>query len=99
MTSHVRILIGSWEKEPGGECDRHYPDFLEFSQATYRGTKGEGQDFIVWDAGTWQMEGPDQVRISTASDELVVYQVTATDDVLTFRDPEGCQFSYRRLHP
>jgi hypothetical protein len=91
-----RSLIGRWEKLPGSDCDRAYPDTIEFFEATYLGAKGSGQAFIVWDAGTWQADARGSVRISTASDELVRYEYSVSGDVLSFRDPAGCQFSYRR---
>ncbi|MEV0371793.1 hypothetical protein AB0I10_18505 [Streptomyces sp. NPDC050636] len=89
-------LIGRWEKLADGECDRLYPGIVEFFEATYRGAKSADQGFIVWDAGIWREDAPGTVLITTAGDELVRYTFTLSDDVLTFRDAEGCEFSYRR---
>ncbi|MFI7413616.1 hypothetical protein ACIBU0_33655 [Streptomyces sp. NPDC049627] len=94
-------LVGRWVKMPreetsGAACDRRYPEILEFLPGTYLGTRGAGQGFIVWDAGIWREDGPGAVRIATASDELAQYGYVLSDDVLTFRDADGCEFSYRR---
>jgi hypothetical protein len=37
------------------------------------------------------------VLVSTATDELVPYQIDAEGERITFTDPGGCRFSYRRV--
>ncbi|MFF4568328.1 hypothetical protein [Streptomyces sp. NPDC001410] len=90
------ILVGRWEKVSSTDCDRLYPRVLEFFEGTYRAAKGPGQAFICWDAGIWRTDTPGTVHITTATDELARYTYTLCDDVLTFRDADGCEFSYRR---
>ena len=89
-------LAGSWRKIPSDPCDRLYPDEIEFKEATYLGKKGPEQGFIVWDAGIYEIVGPDEVKISIATDELVLYRFSISGDILTVTDREGCEFRYRR---
>jgi hypothetical protein len=90
-------LRGTWRKVSSKDCDRQYPDEIEFRDATYLGRKGAGQGFIVWDAGGFQVVAPDEVKIEIATDEQVPYRFSLEGDVVTFRDAEGCEFSYRRV--
>ncbi len=90
-------LRGTWQKISSEECDRQYPDEIEFREATYLARKGPGQGFIVWDAGGWQIAGPDEVKIEIATDEQVPYRFSVADDVVTFSDRDGCEFQYRRV--
>jgi hypothetical protein len=89
-------FIGSWRKISSQPCDQRYPDELEFREATYLGRKGAEQRFIVWDAGTYEIVEPDQVKISIATDELVPYRFSLSGELLTFEDQDGCEFEYRR---
>ena len=50
-----------------------------------------------WDAGSYQVLGEDQVRISTFNDEEVKYKFSASADTLIFIDSNECEFRYRRL--
>jgi hypothetical protein len=79
-----------------GDCDRKYPDEIEFREATFLARKGPDQGFVIWDAGGYQVVGPESVKIEIATDEQVVYPFTLADDVITFVDPDGCAFRYRR---
>jgi len=54
---------------------------------------------IWWDAGSYHFEGPHTLVLSTATDEMVQYEVHVRDDQLDFVDPEGCRFTYRREQP
>lgn len=97
MTSSPPVLTGAWTKISKERCAELYPDQLEFgSGGLYFGRK-EGGGFSQWDAGTWQLDGADKVRISTANDAIVPYQVTASGDMITFKDPKGCRIQYRRV--
>jgi hypothetical protein len=91
------MLGGTWKKIEQADCDRQYPDEIEFREATYLGRKGPGQGFIVWDAGGFEIVGPDEVKIQIATDEQVPYRFSLAGDELTFVDREGCEFRYRRL--
>jgi len=91
-------LLGTWKKISSAACDQAYPDEIEFFEATYIGRKGQsGQRFIVWDAGTYHISAPDQVTISTATDEQIVYRFSLSGATLKFVDSAGCEFEYRRV--
>ena len=90
-------LVGTWHKTSSAECDCQYPDELEFREARFLARKGAGQGFIVWDAGGYEVTAPGQIKIDTASDEQVHYRFTLDGDALTFVDPRGCEFHYRRV--
>lgn len=85
-----------WRKEPGGPCVALYPAEIEFRGATYLGRKAPDQGFIVWDAGSYEVVGPDEVKISTATDAIVSYRAVFSGNALTLIDHEGCEVSYRR---
>ena len=89
-------LVGTWTKTSSAACAEVYPDQIEFFEATYLGTKGPDQRFIWWDAGGYQVTAPDRVTIGVATDEQVEYEFSLSGNVLTFRDREGCEFTYRR---
>ena len=90
-------LVGTWRKTTSSECDRQYPDEIEFRETRFLARKGADQGFIVWDAGGYEVLGPGTIKIDTASDEQVHYRFTSSDDVLTFVDSAGCEFRYRRV--
>lgn len=89
-------LVGSWHKVGSPECARKYPDHLTFSAGTFRGTRGETQGFVWWDAGSYRLESDTRLVLTTATDALVAYEVSVGPDELAITDPDGCQFSYRR---
>jgi hypothetical protein len=96
MTSSPPVLTGAWTKISKERCAEQYPDQLEFgSGGLYFGRK-DGGGFTQWDAGTWQFDGAEQVKISTANDAIVPYTVNFSGEVLSFTDPEGCTIRYRR---
>jgi hypothetical protein len=90
-------LRGRWRKETDEPCAAQYPVEIEFKEATYLAAKGPEQGFITWDAGIYRVEPEDRVLVSTATDELVPYQYDEEGERITFTDPGGCQFSYRRV--
>ena len=90
-------LAGSWRKVDGPECAQKYPEVLTFGTGTYRGARGAEQGFISWDAGIYRLEEPGRLVLSTATDELVAYQLHVEGDVLQVVDPDGCRFSYQRI--
>jgi hypothetical protein len=69
---------------------------MEFTDGTYRGTRGEGQGFVWWDAGIYRLEEPGQLTLGTATDELVTYAIRLEADRFEVADPEGCRFAYER---
>ena len=91
-------LAGKWKKVSTSQCDESYPAEIEFSERPrYLAKKGQGQGFICWDAGTYEEKGTDQVKISTATDAQILYRFSINGDTLTFTDPDGCEFKYRRV--
>jgi hypothetical protein len=93
-------LSGTWRKAADAPpCADRYPATLSFGPGTYRGTRGEEQGFIWWDAGTYRVEDATQLRLSVATDELVNYEIRVDRDLLTVVDPDGCRFTYLRVEP
>ncbi|HEX8473248.1 MAG TPA: hypothetical protein VF666_04390 [Pyrinomonadaceae bacterium] len=96
----ARFLIGMWEKITTTECDEKYPDQLEFSErGIYFGKRDETKQSLyhpVWDAGRYEVLDKDHLKISTSNDAEVSYEFTTSDDSITFKDKEGCEFKYRR---
>lgn len=91
-------LVGQWKKTSSAECDQPYPAQIEFfERPRFMGKKGPGQGFILWDAGDYKILSADQVQIQIATDELVTYQFSIDNGVLTFRDQAGCEFEYRSV--
>ena len=92
-------IAGTWKKVTAESCAENYPDEIEFfrDRARFLAKKGPSQRFIWWDAGSYEIVADDQVRMSTASDELVIYKTRLEGDVLTFTDQHGCTYSYQRI--
>lgn len=91
-------LAGKWKKLSSGQCDQKYPEEIEFFEGRrYLAKKGAGQGFIWWDAGTYEVVGERQVKMSVATDAQVLYKFSISGEVLTFVDDEGCEFKFQRL--
>ena len=91
-------VSGKWQKVSMAQCDQQYPDEVEFFvRPRYLAKKGPGQGFIWWDAGTYEVVGEAQVKISTATDAQELYRFSISEDLLTFIDDKGCEFQYRRM--
>lgn len=89
-------LVGSWTKSSAPSCADKYPETLTFAAGTFRGSRGATQGFVHWDAGVYRLEGEGTLALTTATDELVHYEIELAGDTLTIRDPDGCVFAYRR---
>lgn len=63
----------------------------------YFGQKDPPGTFTQWDAGTFEVIDSEQIRVSTANDAIVAYGFSLSNNVLKFVDPDGCEFSYRRV--
>lgn len=97
MPQTMAELVGGWIKITRSECSAPYPDRLRFAEnGLYAGEKDPPGTFTLWDAGTWQVAGVGQIRISTANDAVIAYRFTQSGDRLRFVDPDGCEFEYRR---
>jgi hypothetical protein len=93
-------LGGTWYKaEDAPPCADKYPAVVSFAPGTYRGTRGAGQGFVWWDAGTYHVEDGTRLQLSVATDELVEYEIQLAGDVLAIIDPDGCRFTYHRVAP
>ena len=90
-------IAGTWKKVTSESCAEFYPDVIAVQERPrLLARKGPSQRFIWWDAGSYEIIA-DQVKMSTASDELVIYKTRLDGDVLTFTDQHGCTFSYQRI--
>lgn len=88
-------IVGRWRTVTDDPCGGRYPDVLEFrDRGVYTGQSQSG--FTLWDAGSYEPAQDGSIRISTANDAMIPYRYTLSGDALTFRDPEGCEFAYRR---
>jgi hypothetical protein len=98
MPTQTPPLEGNWEKITHSPCSQTYPDTLQFGQGgLYTGHQHDPGAFTLWDAGTFQVAGPGQIRISTANDAIISYKFSLRDNELTFTDPGGCAYKYRRV--
>ena len=89
-------LVGKWKKVSTAQCDKAYPNEIEFfERPRYLAKKGPGQGFIYWDAGGYEVVGKNEVKISTATDAQILYRFSLSGDLLTFVDSDGCEFQYR----
>ena len=92
------VLLGQWEKLPHSPCAQRYPDTLEFRErGLYVGRSDPPGAFSLWDAGTFELLDPQHLRLSTANDALVTYDVSWQQDRLAFVDADGCEFAYRKM--
>jgi hypothetical protein len=93
---HEQSMIGTWTKATASACADKYPATLTFSTGTYRGTRGEGQGMVWWDAGIYRLEDSDTLVVGTATDELVTYHISLQADRFEFTDSDDCLVTYRR---
>ena len=90
-------LVGSWRKDGAHNCKMLYPDRIELrANGLYHATSEDRGRHPYWDSGTYEILSPGTVKISTANDAEILYKFNIVDDKLTFEDPAGCRFSYRR---
>ena len=76
-------LVGAWRKTSSDACAETYPDEIEFFEHRFLGRKGPGQSFVRWDVGAYEVHGPDEIRIATATDERVAYEFSVEGNELT----------------
>lgn len=98
MPTQTLQLVGNWKKITHSSCSHVYPDTVQFQESgLYFGQKDPPGTFTQWDAGTFEVVGPKQIKISIANDAIVTYKFSILNNVLTFIDPDGCEYSYRRV--
>lgn len=91
-------ILGKWIKLTRSECSEQYPEELFFQTLNiYFGKTGDEKKFVIWDAGEYYILSDDLIKISTANDKEIIYHFKISDNVLKFRDDEGCEFSYEKL--
>lgn len=90
-------LVGAWRKISTEPCADKYPATITFSTSTYLGTRTPDQGLISWDAGIYRLQGHAALVISTATDELVTYELTVHDDRFEVTDADGCHLTYQRM--
>lgn len=95
-------LGGSWVRvSPAPAGEPGYPASLVLHEATstsgrYVGRRGASETaFLMWDAGTWQWQPPDQLSMSTSTDRMETYRVEVSGSDLSI-DLEGQRVHYRR---
>ena len=98
MPTRLADLAGTWRKLTASPCSERYPDRLHLqASGQYIGSNDDPGKFALWDAGTVDVVGAKEIRLSTANDAIVTYDFSLAADVLRFVDPDGCKFSYRRV--
>ncbi|SFN49177.1 hypothetical protein [Mycetocola miduiensis] len=96
-TQSTPSLQGEWRNVTPGIETSQYPAKLVFDSARYRGTRAEGQGMIWWDAGTFRLADDETLVLSTATDELVKYQISLGGDRFVVTDPAGVTVTYERI--
>lgn len=98
MSMQIPNIVGNWEKITRSECSQRYPDSIQFQEGQlYFGQKDPPGTFTLWDVGTYEIVDPQHMNISTANDAILMYEFSASNDVLTFVDPDACTFSFRKV--
>ena len=90
--------IGQWERVTFSPCSQIYPTQLEFYEdGLYSGTGAQPGSSPGWDVGTYDIVSSSQVKISVVNDAVLTYEYAIADDMLSFVDPESCQFQYQKV--
>lgn len=98
MPRQTAQLAGSWAKITDSACSRMYPAAVEFQRdGSYVAQNSPSAGFLIWDVGAYAPDGTTHVRISLANDAVISYQYAIANNILTFIDPDGCKFQYRRV--
>lgn len=72
-----------------------FPAEIEFGEHRYAARKAPGQGFIVWDAGTYTVDG-DRLTLSLANDALASYSLEITPETLVITGETGRPIVYQR---
>lgn len=87
--------LAKTEAIPFGQDPALFPEVIEFSGARYRASKAPGQTFIVWDVGSYQLEGG-ELSITLANDAFARYPIELAPNEFTVVDATGHRTTYRR---
>ncbi len=91
-------LAGSWRKLSSQACAAAYPLLIHFSDdGRYRAEAANPGDFILWDLGSYRIEPPDSLHLSTANDAIIRYRWQLRSDHFTVTTPDQCVLEYQRL--
>ena len=91
-------LVGGWQRNAAPPCAARYPVRWQVAaNGLYTGQAETAGEFTTWDSGTWRVREPGRLALSVASDEVVTYGYSLVGELLSFTDPQGCSFSYRRV--
>lgn len=97
MVEHDPRLPGTWRRSGQEPCAAGYAAHLRLEDGgLYFGSTEPAGGFTWWDQGRWEVSAPGRLALSTANDEVVIYAYSLIDGTLTFTDPSGCSFSYKR---
>ena len=97
MTQSSQQLVGTWEKITDSECSRKYPDRITFQEGKLYFAQSDPGTFTFWDVGTYEATSPKSVKVSTANDALISYKFSISENIVSFVDPDGCEFKYQRV--
>lgn len=98
MTAESIPMHGEWQKITQSDCSRLYPQRIRFADnGLYFGEADPPGSFTTWDVGTYELTGETEIRLSTANDEVVAYQVQRSANQLRIIDLDGCEFVFERI--
>lgn len=97
MEAGSHLLVGVWRRSSGGACAAGYASQLRIEpNGLYFGETDPPGAFTWWDGGTWRVDEPGRLKLSTANDAVVGYGYRLEGDTLTIVDDQGCELSFRR---
>ena len=90
-------LMGRWRKVTDDEALDQYPAEIIFADDTYLGSRGPEQMMLWWDAGIYRMDDIKTLVLSTATDEMVSYDIEFRADQMTIEVPHLGAVVYERI--
>lgn len=91
-------IVGKWTKVATAECDKSYPDELEFFETGIYSSTPARKVFSLWQSGDYELVDRNRIRIQTATDAMLVYSFSISKEgSLIFVDQNGCEFRYERV--
>ena len=98
MTPETVQLVGYWEKTSVSRCSQVYPEHIDFRKnGCYLAQNSPESPQIVWNVGSYQVEGLGQLRATLVNDASELYRFSLSNDVLTLVDSTNCKVSYRKV--
>ena len=91
-------IVGKWIKVATTECDKSYPNELEFFETGIYSSTATRKVFSLWQSGDYEIVDRNRIRIQTATDAMLVYNFSISKEgFLIFVDQDGCEFRYERV--